>query len=117
MRTVIASADSDLAIALHLRLRNEPGFEVIASVSAISELAAVSASSTAELFVIDASLAPTQADVQACRYAGPPGSPAMIAILASEADPVIGGDAVIRKGGPPSELWDALRRIRRQQTP
>ncbi len=112
MRTVIASANPDLTIALQFALRNEPGFDVIASVTACDGLAAVSSSSTIDLFVIDGALPLTAATIRSCKRAGPLGRPATIAVLAAGDDAVDDADVVVRKGGAPSELLDALRRIR-----
>lgn len=114
MRTVLASADPDLAIALQFALRNEPGFEVLASVSSCRGLSAVSASSIVDLFVIDSALAPSPAVLQRCRLAGPSGAHAAIAMLTAEDEVTESADAVVRKDRP-SELLEVLRAIRRER--
>lgn len=114
MRTVLASADPDLTIALQFALRNEPGFEVVASVSSCRGLSAVSASSVVDLFVIDAVLAPSPDVLQRCRLAGPPGVEATIALLAAEGEVTAPAGVVVRRERP-SELLETLRAIRRER--
>ncbi len=114
MRTVLASADPDLTIALQFALRNEPGFDVVASVSSCRGLSAVSASSIVDLFVIDAALAPSPDVLRRCQLAGPSGAGAAIAILAAEDEVTAPADAVVRKDRP-SELLNLLRAMRRER--
>lgn len=114
MRTVIASADPDLTIALQFALRHEPGFDVVASVTAPSGLLALAESSIVDLFVIDAALAAAADVICACQLAGSP-APAALVVVASEDERVGYGDLVVRKGQSPSELLDALRHIRRDR--
>lgn len=111
MRTVIASADPDLTIALQFALRNEAGFTVIASVSSSRGLSAVASSSTVDLFVIDGALGVSTDVIQRCRLAGPFGADAAIAVLAGDDEVIDDADVVVRKRRP-TELLDVLRTVR-----
>lgn len=115
MRTVIASEDPNLTMALQFALRHEAGVDVLASVTTGTGLAALARSSTVDVFVIDASLAPAVGVIGACRAAGSQGVPAVIVVLASEGESVEHADEIVRKWRSPNELLDTLRRIRRER--
>jgi len=113
VRTVVATADPDLRLALQVALRAEPGFAVAAAVSDAGCLLAVLEAARPDLVLLDSNLAITAADVLAHARAHSPGHPPKIALLAgNEEQATATADVVVRKGGLPSVLLHALRRLR-----
>ncbi|MCZ7525640.1 MAG: hypothetical protein M5U14_04170 [Acidimicrobiia bacterium] len=115
MDTLIAAGPPELRLALELALREEPGFDVIGTVSNGRSLLAVLRGTRCDLVVLESGLpdGPVRDVVEQVRALLP--SPRIV-VLAEPADEPqvdeLSPDATVPKGAPPDRLLDALRLVR-----
>jgi DNA-binding NarL/FixJ family response regulator len=121
MHILVAAKQADLRLAIELYLTEEPGLEIVGTVSDAASLRALLQPSHPDLVLLDWDLpGPSPADL-VTEAKGLASCPQVI-VLGPDADAApaalaAGADAFVVKGDPPRHLVTAVRQARSRQSP